>query len=41
MKILLADDTELIREGLKSMLLQLPNPAICRRSERHATVRRR
>ena len=29
MKILLADDTELIREGLKSMLLQLPNPAIC------------
>ena len=29
MKFLLADDTELIREGLKSMLLQLPNPAIC------------
>ena len=29
MKILLADDTELIREGLKSMLFQLPNPAIC------------
>ena len=29
MKILLADDTELSRDGLKSMLLQLPNPAIC------------
>ena len=27
--ITVADDTELIREGLKSMLLQLPNPAIC------------